>query len=868
MSKLEIKEVQIDNYNDTNNQLNRFDGGLNIICGPNEIGKSTLMNFIKNIFIRKTDAKGYIKCLIDNQEFSLSAEKNKIKENENFIQKINPYGYNTGFIIDLDDLMFAKKADADELINTVSDSSGNAINLKQSEYENYIYGKKQKFPLTPKNAESTTFKKQFDYLKNLSKQIKELQAKENEYNEICTKIDVLDKEIKKLMDEHLCAEIFTRKYSTLGEVEKIKINYKLLENKAVFENIREEYGALNSSHKNNNELCSNLTKKSEIFDEKLKELNKIEEFNKEDIESFDLSFDTYKYGKNLAEELRTLKIQKTDLEKNIDDLTKQVEELKFETKSTEYQIENLGISNIEEYKTSRDMLESYKDNYSDLLNKARNSESVNTKSANWYNEMFFVLFGAMFVAIMATLVTYWNSQMRLPLIALMLIPIAGIVTVFMEKASRKKRIGKNSFNSELDRQAKEILEICHKHNFKLNKGDNFIVKISSYVQNMNDKISEYKIIENDLLKTRISLEKSKENLNNKNNELEDLNKKIEELNEKINEFLSDKKIKDIENYQEVFENIKELMALNNEISNLQNEIDNYNNSLESFVKNINNFIRDTELDTIQTLNKYDFESFDKNLSTIREIIDKNISEEHLLKELNLRITNYDEELEKLPNDLKEELSEINEEKLNNIKNKLREKQEERGRYIQQKEDLEKVTEILSLKNKKHTELNNLKDGLQKLIQKELIYNIIKSAKEKFNESRPNLVCAKKYLSEITNKKYSEINIDNKTISGENTPEKDWDKLSRGTKEQLYLALRLGFACNYSKDINGNSNDIPNLPLIIDDAFVNFDEKRTISILKCLEDFSQNNQVLYFTCHANTIKNILKKEQINHKLIEL
>ena len=59
-----------------------------------------------------------------------------------------------------------------------------------------------------------------------------------------------------------------------------------------------------------------------------------------------------------------------------------------------------------------------------------------------------------------------------------------------------------------------------------------------------------------------------------------------------------------------------------------------------------------------------------------------------------------------------------------------------------------------------------------------------------------------------------------------------------------------------------------LPLIIDDAFVNFDQERTTAVLKCLNNFAEENQVLYFTCHAKMIKSILESEKIPHNLIEL
>ena len=91
------------------------------------------MSLCENSCIFKSYAKGYIKCIVDDNEFNLRAEKNKIKENSKFLKNINGYTYNTGFIIDLDDLMFAKKADSEELINTVTDSSGNAVNIKKAE---------------------------------------------------------------------------------------------------------------------------------------------------------------------------------------------------------------------------------------------------------------------------------------------------------------------------------------------------------------------------------------------------------------------------------------------------------------------------------------------------------------------------------------------------------------------------------------------------------------------------------------------------------------------------------------------------------------------------------------------------------------
>ena len=74
--------------------------------------------------------------------------------------------------------------------------------------------------------------------------------------------------------------------------------------------------------------------------------------------------------------------------------------------------------------------------------------------------------------------------------------------------------------------------------------------------------------------------------------------------------------------------------------------------------------------------------------------------------------------------------------------------------------------------------------------------------------------------------------------------KSLDVLSRGTAEQLYLSLRLAFAAEFSKRL-------VELPLVMDDVFVNFDTERTERFANLLRDYSKNHQILFFTCHTWT-----------------
>jgi uncharacterized protein YhaN len=71
-----------------------------------------------------------------------------------------------------------------------------------------------------------------------------------------------------------------------------------------------------------------------------------------------------------------------------------------------------------------------------------------------------------------------------------------------------------------------------------------------------------------------------------------------------------------------------------------------------------------------------------------------------------------------------------------------------------------------------------------------------------------------------------------------------EQLSGGTREQLFLALRLGL-------VRHAGERGVKLPLILDDVFVNFDQLRTEAAFETLRDFAdEGRQVLFFTCHLH------------------
>jgi uncharacterized protein YhaN len=69
-------------------------------------------------------------------------------------------------------------------------------------------------------------------------------------------------------------------------------------------------------------------------------------------------------------------------------------------------------------------------------------------------------------------------------------------------------------------------------------------------------------------------------------------------------------------------------------------------------------------------------------------------------------------------------------------------------------------------------------------------------------------------------------------------------MSEGTRDQIYLALRLA-ALEHS-----HAQGTEPMPLILDDGLVHFDDKRTNAMLEVLADVSAGMQVILFTHHAS------------------
>ena len=126
-------------------------------------------------------------------------------------------------------------------------------------------------------------------------------------------------------------------------------------------------------------------------------------------------------------------------------------------------------------------------------------------------------------------------------------------------------------------------------------------------------------------------------------------------------------------------------------------------------------------------------------------------------------------------------------------------------------------------------------------------------KDRFEEI---IVDAEDYFHLLTDGEYERIVFkeDELFVQMQNGHVVDVRVLSRGTAEPLYVAIRLAYI--------KNTRDMMELPVIMDDPFVNFDEKRRENMYRLLQELSTDLQIIYFT-FDDTAFSYFKEDQITN-----
>jgi uncharacterized protein YhaN len=102
----------------------------------------------------------------------------------------------------------------------------------------------------------------------------------------------------------------------------------------------------------------------------------------------------------------------------------------------------------------------------------------------------------------------------------------------------------------------------------------------------------------------------------------------------------------------------------------------------------------------------------------------------------------------------------------------------------------------------------------------------------------------RYISTITDGRYSRVEVENRhlsisTYSAESGEKVSVRDLSRATQDQFYISARFALIRLVTEGKKP--------PLLLDDPFVNYHEKRLKRMMGLLQQLAKDNQILLFTC---------------------
>ncbi|MBT8354634.1 MAG: AAA family ATPase [Desulfofustis sp.] len=170
-------------------------------------------------------------------------------------------------------------------------------------------------------------------------------------------------------------------------------------------------------------------------------------------------------------------------------------------------------------------------------------------------------------------------------------------------------------------------------------------------------------------------------------------------------------------------------------------------------------------------------------------------------------------------------------------------------------DMDGSARAADAREKMEQELTGLRTLAEQYFKVKLASRILQQEIERYREEHqgPVLKIASGYFVELTLNSFSELKVDIDERGGPilvgirpDGRSIKVDGMSDGTRDQLYLALRLA-------TLEWRLKKSESIPFIVDDILVNFDDDRSRAALSALSGLSRQNQVILFTHHQKIVE---------------
>lgn len=200
-------------------------------------------------------------------------------------------------------------------------------------------------------------------------------------------------------------------------------------------------------------------------------------------------------------------------------------------------------------------------------------------------------------------------------------------------------------------------------------------------------------------------------------------------------------------------------------------------------------------------------------------------------------------------------------RLQNVEAVIEELQDRRAHLLQQIGSWEEGLRHLEAGNRAadaaveaQEHLAAIKNGVTKYVRLRLAALLLRREIERYRERAqgPLLARADKLFPRLTLGRYTGLRVgfdsgDDPVLRcvRDDGAEISVEGLSDGTRDQLYLALRVATLVHHAE------SDDP-MPVVLDDVLIHFDNMRAAAALEVLAELAKHTQVLFFTHHRHLV----------------
>ncbi len=852
-----IKNIHIDNYGKYS--ARSFGGlakGVNVIFGPNEHGKTTLLEFVRRMFfgfprkdlnknrfepINGSNPGGRLICTLDSGA-ELTIERTGWKKGGalkldsvdsssrelNELLRAGELFYHNVYAITIEELYSVDSLKGEDIKSRIYGAGLDLGGVSLAQVKKQFKDKAEKI-FKPGGSKQRIHELN-EQVKSYEQQIKTADENLNYYEEIIAEqkrndadIESLRDKIKKIsgLNEFIDYEALTRKLEKIPNVPPVSQ-----------EDI-EEYLELSAELK----AASGSLAKSKAKQLELREKIKAVNINSALLElgpevtllerSSELYSSDSEDAKKQKGQIEKLKKQSAETRRNIASLWREDKipdkfsfNLEFISRTNEFERE---FSDLRQQKISSDIL---------LQQQTQISQAAPPK-----NVLSLLIIGILDLTMIATGILI-NSPAVILIAVIICIPTAiAAAQSFNEAASADDKVKTDPFEEKLNE-----LEIRWK--------DFLRQKFFKDILAPRDLSAGAEIYKN-YLKDQSSMAALQQELNDKELRLSNIDETLRKVSTRLDkQSLTTDALANIEIISKIFRQNEKASV---EYGNLLSELKKLESSLDSARNEVTS--RESALKDLRAkFQAKDLKDLRRMLACGRER--KNLNEK--LEESGKRLKNIfglNAEMDAIRSQL-ENFSHEHAEQKESLEKDLDKLKRRQGELTNEQKNLVSADKLVVLHNEHERCIQQIRNCALQWGKYKAAELLIKRAVNKYEQERqPEVISqATEIFKRLTNGLYVNIRkpaeSDDLLLVGVNGATRKVLELSRGTREQLYLAMRLGLIEQYEEKTES-------LPLIFDDILVNFDKTRLKSAVETIFKFAGKRQVIILTCHENIHSLLLK-----------